>query len=47
MKKEQQASREFGPEHLDTKAVEMATHRALRTLEHLGYDVTLQSTEVA
>ena len=45
--KEQQAYRELGPEHLDEKAAEMAKRRALRTLEHLGYDVSLQSAAVA
>ena len=45
--KEQQAYRELEPEHLDEKAAEMAKRRALRTLEHLGYDVSLQSAEVA
>jgi len=45
--KEQQAYRELGPEHLDEKAAEIAKRRALRTLEHLGYDVTLQSADVA
>jgi transposase len=45
--KEQQAYRELGPGHLDEKAAEIAKRRALRTLEHLGYDVTLQSADVA
>lgn len=45
--KEQQAYREFGPAHLDEKTAELAKRRALRTLEHLGYDVTLQSAKVA
>ncbi len=45
--KEQQAYRELGPDHVDEKAAEVARRRALRTLEQLGYDVTLQSTEVA
>ena len=45
--KEHQPYRELGPEHVDEKAAEMAKRRALRTLEQLGYDVSLQSTEVA
>ena len=45
--KEQQPYRELGPDHVDEKATEVAKRRALRTLEYLGYDVTLQSTEVA
>jgi transposase len=45
--KEQQAYRELGPGHVDEKAAEAAKRRALRTLEQLGYDVTLQSAEVA
>jgi transposase len=45
--KEQQSYRELGPEHVDEKAAEVARRRALRTLEQLGYDVTLQSAEVA
>ncbi len=45
--KEQQSHRELGPDHVDEKAAEMARRRALRTLEQLGYDVTLQSAEVA
>ena len=45
--KEQQPYRELGPDHVDEKAAEVAKRRALRTLEYLGYDVTLQSTEVA
>jgi transposase len=45
--KEQQASRELGPDHVDEQAAEVARRRALRTLEQLGYDVTLQSAEVA
>jgi transposase len=44
--KDQQAYRELGPGHVDEKAAEGAKRRALRTLEHLGYDVTLQSAEV-
>jgi transposase len=45
--KEQKAYRELGPGHVDEKAAEVAKRRALRTLEQLGYDVSLQSTEVA
>lgn len=45
--KEQQAYRELGPDHVDEKAAEVARRRALRTLEQLGYDVTLQSAEGA
>jgi transposase len=45
--KEQQSYRELGPDHVDEKAAEVARRRALRTLEQLGYDVTLQSAEVA
>jgi transposase len=45
--KEQQSYRELGPEHVDEKVAEGAKRRALRTLEQLGYDVTLQSAEVA
>jgi transposase len=45
--KEHQPYRELGPDHAEEKAAEMARRRALRTLEHLGYDVTLQSAEGA
>lgn len=45
--KEQQSYRELGPDHVDEKAAEVARRRALRTLEQLGYDVNLQSAEVA
>lgn len=45
--KDQQAYRELGPEHVDEKAAEVSRHRALRMLEHLGYDVTLQPTTIA
>jgi len=45
--KEQQSYRELGPAHVDQKAAEVAKRRALRTLEQLGYDITLQSAEVA
>ncbi len=45
--KEQQAYQELGPAHVDEKAVEVAKRRALRTLEELGYEVTLQEAEVA
>ena len=45
--KAQQSYRELGPDHVDEKAAEVGRRRALRTLEQLGYDVTLQSAEVA
>jgi transposase len=45
--KDQQAYRELGAGYVDEKAAEVAKCRALRTLEQLGYDVTLQSPEVA
>jgi transposase len=45
--KEQQAYQELGPAHVDEKAIEVAKRRALRTLEELGYEVTLQEAEVA
>ena len=45
--KEQQAYQELGPAHVDEKASEVAKRRALRTLEELGYEVTLQEAEVA
>ncbi len=45
--KEQQPYRELGPDHAEEKATESAKRRVCRTLEHLGYDVTLQSAEVA
>ncbi len=45
--KEQQSYRELGPDHVEEKAAEVARRRALRTLEQLGYDVTLQSADVA
>jgi transposase len=45
--KEHQPYRELGPDHVDEKAAEVAKRRALRTLEQLGYDITLQSAEVA
>lgn len=45
--KEQQAYRELGPDRFDEKAAEVARRRTLRTLEQLGYDVTLQPPEVA
>jgi transposase len=43
--KEQQFYRELGPDHVGEKAAEVARRRALRTLEQLGYDVTLHSAE--
>jgi transposase len=45
--KEQQAYQELGPAHVEEKAIEVAKRRALRTLEHLGYQVTLQEGDVA
>jgi len=45
--KEQQTYHELGSGHVDEKAAEFAKQRALHTLEQLGYDVTLQSVEVA
>ena len=45
--KEQQAYRELGPGHVDEQAAEVARHRALRTLEQLGYAATLYSAEIA
>jgi transposase len=45
--KDQQAYRELGPGHVDEKAAEVAKRRALRTLEQLGYEVALQSAEIA
>ena len=45
--KEQQVYQELGPGHVDEKAAEVAKRRALRTLEQLGYEVSLQPTEVA
>jgi len=45
--KEQQSYQELGPDHVDEKAIEVAKRRALRTLQQQGYDVTLQSPEVA
>jgi len=44
--KEQHSYRELGPDHVDEQAAEVARRRALRTLEQLGFDVTLQSGEV-
>ena len=45
--KEHHPYRELGPDHVDEKAAEVAKRRALRTLEQLDYDITLQSGEVA
>jgi hypothetical protein len=45
--KAQQASQELGPAQVDEKAIEVARRRALRTLEELGYEVTLQEAQVA
>ncbi len=45
--KNQQAYCELEPGHIDEKAAEVAKRRALRTLEQLGYEVVLQSAEIA
>ena len=45
--KEQQPYRELGPGHLEEKALESSKRWAVRRLEQLGYQVTLQSAEVA
>jgi hypothetical protein len=45
--KEHQPYRELGPDPIDEKVTEAAKRRALRTLEQLGYDIPLQSAEVA
>jgi hypothetical protein len=47
MLKEQPSYRELGPEHVEEKAAEATTRWALRRLEQLGYQVTLQPSEVA
>ena len=44
---EQQPYRELGPDHVDEQAAEVAKRRALRTLEQLGYTVTLVPKEAA
>jgi transposase len=45
--KEQQPYQELGPNHDEEKAIEATKRWALRRLEQLGYQVTLQPTEVA
>lgn len=45
--KEQQSYRELGPGHAEEQANEASKRWALRRLEQLGYQVTLQPTEVA
>jgi hypothetical protein len=45
--KEQQPYRELGPDHAEEKALEASKNWAIRRLEQLGYQVTLQSDEVA
>ena len=44
---EQQPYRELGPGHADEQAVEASKRWAIRRLEQLGYQVTLQPAEVA
>lgn len=45
--KEQQSYRELGPRHAEEQANEASQRWAIRRLEQLGYQVTLQSAEVA
>lgn len=45
--KEQQPYRELGPDHAEEQADEASKRWALRRLEQLGYQVTLQAAEVA
>jgi hypothetical protein len=45
--KDQHPYRELGPDHDQEKAAEAAKRWALRRLEQLGYQVTLEPTEVA
>jgi transposase len=45
--KDQQPYRELGPDQDQEKAAEAAKRWALRRLEQLGYQVTLEPTEVA
>jgi transposase len=45
--KEQQIYRELGPGHADEQALASSKRWAIRRLEQLGYQVTLQPTEVA
>jgi len=45
--KEQQSYRELGPGHADEQAAQASKRWAVRRLEQLGYQVTLQPAEVA
>jgi transposase len=45
--KEHQPYRELGPDHAEAKALEASKNWAVRRLEQLGYQVTLQTDEVA
>ncbi|HEY4034182.1 MAG TPA: IS110 family transposase [Ktedonobacteraceae bacterium] len=45
--KDHQPYQERGPEYLEEKQAEAAKRWAIRRLEHLGYEVTLQSGEAA
>jgi hypothetical protein len=45
--KDQQPYRELGPDYDQEQAAEAAKRWALRRLEQLGYQVTLEPTEVA
>ena len=45
--KEQQPYRELGPDHAEEQALEASKRWAVRRLEQLGFQVTLQSDEVA
>jgi transposase len=44
---EQQSYRELGPSHADEQALQASKRWAIRRLEQLGYEVTLQPTAVA
>ncbi len=44
---EQQPYRELGPRHAEEQAVEASKRWAIRRLEQLGYQVSLQPEEVA
>ncbi len=44
---EQQSYRELGPGHAEEHATESSKRWAIRRLEQLGYQVTLQPAEVA
>jgi transposase len=45
--KDHQPYQERGPDHLEEKSAEAAKSWAIRRLEQLGYEVTLQSSEAA